>query len=224
MRRFVLKVGGSYFLDGNHIREDVLSDFVDLIKQQKQLKLAIIVGGGKRARNYQADARKMKLTEFDCDVVGVKASQENAFQISRALGKLAIQTIPQTLIEARQLWEKGVLVMGGTEPGHTTDAVAALLAEATKSDLIVLTNVDGIYTEDPKYHKNAKKIPKMSFKNFLELVLKQDKLRPGENYVVDSLAAKVISRSKIHTQIIDGRNIVNLKAALSGKLTGTLIA
>jgi len=223
MQRIVLKVGGSYFLDGDKMREDVLSDFVDLVKSFNNIELAVVVGGGKRARNYQEDARKKKMTEFDCDLLGIKASQDNAVQISKALGNLSVNKIPKTLVEARDFWKERILIMGGTEPGHTTDAVAALLAEATKSDLIISTNVDGIYTEDPKYHKDATKIPKMTFNEFLELVMKQDKLRPGENYVVDSVAAKIISRSKIKTRIIDGRDISNVEKAINGKITGTII-
>jgi uridylate kinase len=223
MKSIILKAGGSYFLDGDVMRQDVLSLFVDLIDRIDNLKLAVIVGGGKRARNYQVKARTQKLTEFDCDLLGINASQDNASQIAKALGKRAVQKVPKTLVEARCLWQDKILVMGGTEPGHTTDAVAALLAEATSSDLIISTNVDGVYTTDPKYHKDAEKIEKMKFQDFLELVMKQDKLRPGENYIVDSLAAKIILRSKIKTQIIDGRAINNVEDAMNQKHVGTII-
>ena len=46
--------------------------------------------------------------------------------------------------------------MGGTEPAHSTDAVAAILAEYVKADILVnLTSVDGMYTKDPNKFNDA---------------------------------------------------------------------
>jgi len=61
--------------------------------------------------------------------------------------------------------------MGGTEPGHSTDAVAALLAECVRADLFInASDIDGIYDKDPKKSRDAKRREKMSAEDLLELV------------------------------------------------------
>ena len=57
-----------------------------------------------------------------------------------------------------------VVVMGGLRPGITTDTVATLVAEAWRSDLMVkASDQEGIYTADPRLHKRAQLLPKVSY-------------------------------------------------------------
>ena len=69
----------------------------------------------------------------------------------------------------REMSYREVVVMGGTHPGHTTDGVAAMLAEHTDAELLVIaTSIDGVYTADPKKDPNAEKIEKLSFDELIE--------------------------------------------------------
>lgn len=93
--------------------------------------------------------------------------------------------------------------MGGTVPGHTTDAVAAVLAEYIDADLLVYaTNVDGVYTKDPK-KGDARRFEEMSSDELMEIAI-QDKRKAGGSAVIDFLAARFIERSNIKTLVLDG--------------------
>ena len=114
--------------------------------------------------------------------------------------------------------------MGGTHPGQTTDAVAALAAEKIKATRLVnATSVDGVYTEDPKTNPAAKRIDRMTFKELLEKVV-YAKMEAGSSFIFDPLGAKLISRSKIQTAVVFGRDLQQLSNAIKGQpFVGTLI-
>jgi len=75
---------------------------------------------------------------------------------------------------------------------------------------------------NPLIHKNAKFIPKISWKNFLKRASKI-KFKPGQHFVLDQNAAETIFNYKIKTYIL-GKNLKNLDNLLSGeKFKGTII-
>ena len=112
--------------------------------------------------------------------------------------------------------------MGGTFPGHTTDATAALLAEFVKADMFInATNVDGVYSADPKADPNAVKYDRLSPQQLVEIVSKNS-ARAGTNVVIDLLAAKIIERSGIKTYVILGTP-ENIQKAVRGAAVGTVI-
>jgi len=117
-----------------------------------------------------------------------------------------------------------IVVMGGTHPGHSTDAVAALFAEYIHADLFInATDVDGIYDRDPQKYKDAKRYEKLSVEQLVDMV-KSQSLGAGKYELIDILAAKVIQRSKLKTIFLNGRNIENMKNAIEGKkFIGTVI-
>ena len=107
--------------------------------------------------------------------------------------------------------------MGGTHPGHTTDAVAVMLGEFVRADKFInATSVDGVYTADPKIDKNAKKLDKLTPDELIEITL-QSVSQAGPHIVIDPLAARVIKRSNITTYILDGRDLTALENAIIGK-------
>jgi Uridylate kinase len=54
--------------------------------------------------------------------------------------------------------------MGGTEPGHTTDTVAMLLAERIGANVMInATSVDGVYTADPRKDSSARKLENLDY-------------------------------------------------------------
>ena len=115
-----------------------------------------------------------------------------------------------------------ILVMGGTHPAHTTDAVSATLAEFIDADLLVIaTNVDGVYTKDPRTNKDAKKLEKITTKELIEIT-GSGSISAGSSSVVDPLASKIIDRAKLKTVVINGtpEEILN---AVSGTHNGTTI-
>ncbi len=113
--------------------------------------------------------------------------------------------------------------MGGTTPGHTTDAVAAILAEYVHADILIdATSTDGIYTKDPKKHPDAVKLDELSPARLVEIIA-AERMEAGANLPLDMLAAKIIERSGIPTVVLDGREPGQVVDAVNGKRVGTCV-
>ena len=218
--KVVLSLGGSVFSgETGKIRE--FAKAIETISQENQV--FVVVGGGKLAREYIQRARELGATETFCDYVGIAATRMNAILLISALPSAA-KKVPEDFMEAEELSKLyKVVVMGGTFPGHTTDATAALLAEFVKADMLInATNVDGVYSADPKADPNAVKYDKLSPQQLVEIVSKNS-AKAGTNVVIDLLAAKIIERSRIKTYVILGTP-ENILRAVRGEAVGTAIA
>jgi uridylate kinase len=85
-----------------------------------------------------------------------------------------------------------------------------------------LSNIRYVCDKDPKYHKDAKPIKDISWKDFRKIV--GDKWDPGANLPFDPVAAKEAQRLGLEVAIMDGRDLKNLDDYLSGKpFKGTTI-
>jgi uridylate kinase len=221
--KIVFALGGSIVfpkeLDEGYVER--FSKFALELAQKNSL--VIVVGGGKKARKAIAEARKKGANEVECDYEGIEASRYNASVISQAMG--IEPQVPESLIQARQiLATEGIVLMGGTEPGHSTDAVAALMAEYIDADLLLkVTDVDGIYDKDPQKFKGAKRFDKLAASE-LERMVKELSQDAGKYELMDLLGVKVVQRSKIKMIVLDGRDIENMKKAIEGKkFVGTAV-
>ena len=94
---------------------------------------------------------------------------------------------------------------------QTSDSTSAKLASFLNAEFINLTNVNGLYTSDPRKNKDAKLISKISAKEMKKMANKM-KFTPGQHFVIDQEAAKIVMNKKIKTFIIgnDVKNFVNL--------------
>jgi uridylate kinase len=225
MDTVVLSLGGSILVkdedDPSYIRK--LAKL--LIGISLEHKLYIVTGGGKIARYYIRTGRDLGADEKCLDELGIEVTRLNARLLSVALGEHSCRTIPADYSEAE---EKGkthrIVVMGGVAPGITTDAVASYLAERVRAARLVnATSVDGAYTSDPKKDPKAKKIPRMSHKQLIELV-KATPSGAGPTAVFDPTGAGVLAKAKIPLAIVNGRDLPSLRSALEGKeFEGTLV-
>ncbi len=215
----VLALGGSMIF-GDLSYERVKS-YADVINSHRD-KLAIVVGGGKISREFIEIARKFGADEASCDMLGIEITRLNARLFSLALNNCSPE-IPHDFREAKillNIYEK--IVMGGTFPGHTTDATSALLAEYLSAEqLLIATSVDGVYSEDPVKNPDARRYAELTADELVEIVSRNE-LRAGSSSVVDLLAGKVIQRSRIPTMIFKGTPEI-VKKALRGERVGTII-
>ena len=224
--KVVISLGGSILIPGENDGE-FLSKLTSLLKDlSKSYQLYVVCGGGKVARYYINTARDMGTSEYDLDILGILATRANAKMLQLGLKDISNEVIPETIEEAAKLGDDGkIVVMGGTVPGHTTDGVSAALAEAVGASRIInATSVDGVYTSDPKKDPNAKKISKMTFEELNEM-LKGDH-GAGKSGVFDAMGAEITLRCKIPLLIIYGRDLAEMKNAVSGSLSinGTVIS
>jgi len=207
--KIVISLGGSLISLSDL---EYLKKFAEFLNKHKDIDFYIVIGGGKTAREYINAARRLGAIEKYLDRVGIEVTRLNAMLLNVFFGK----RIPHTIKEAGKL--STPVIMGGTTPGHSTDAVAALLSKEVKADmLIIATDVDGIYDKDPKKYKEAKMFEKLPIKKLKKMVGEGWK-KAGENVVVDPIACDIIEKEKIKTIVINGKNLNQLENAIYGKL------
>lgn len=219
----VLKIGGSLVYPGKADQEYVRDVVSVILGLKRRTVVGVVVGMGKRGEKPLLAARKRKVSEYDLDLVAIKQTRKNAVILRKALGLRG--PVPETIDAARrEARRKGITVIGGTVPGHTTNTVAALLAEALGArELVNATNIDGVYTKDPRKFPNATKFNRMHFDQLIALAAKQDARGARGHFVFDLLAAKLIARSSIKTYIIRGTP-AEIRATLAGRTHGTIVS
>jgi len=170
-------------------------------------------------------ARELKENNYELDQLAITVTKANARLVKAAIpGAVFFEDVGRA---TSYLAAGGrMVVMGGTTPGQTTDAVAALLAEdCGASRFVNLSNVPAIYTEDPAKDKHATRIPHMTHREFVSFVEKKVKQTPGQNFIVDQIAAKVLARSNIDAHFVKGTDMKQVVAAIKGqKHNGTVIS
>ena len=225
MAKLAISIGGSIILQENREVEYLKKLAKLLISQSKRNKLFIVVGGGKLSRTYITLARELGADESFLDDIGIASTRLNARLLIAALKGHAYPKVAKDIDEA---WiaskSHSIIIMGGTHPGHTTDAVAAMLGERVGADRFInATAVDGVYSADPNKNPDAKRFRKLTPQKLLELTITSEH-KAGPHIVIDPLAARIIQRSGIPTYVVLGTDMNALRDAMAGKATsGTLI-
>lgn len=218
----VLSLGGSLLYEKNRFNTTFVKKIGVLLAKQK--KLAVVVGGGVRARKAANAVRARGKTEFFADEAAIKATRWNARAIAKAIGSRAV--FARAFEDAvRAIASSKIPVMGGVLPGLTTDAVAVLLAERLSARRVInASDVDGVYSIDPKKSLRAKKFPRLTHKQLVALAVEQDSREAGANFIFDLVACKLAARSSIRLEFVNGRNLEELGHALKGvKHSGTIV-
>jgi uridylate kinase len=220
--KIIISLGGSRIVP-NKVDYEFLKKFKKIInKIKKGNKIVIVTGGGNLAREYINALKKEGLNDRILSLIGIKTTKLNAMLVSNFLRANVL--IPDSLSEVKKLLKKNIFVCGavGFHPKMTSDGAAADIARHMCADVFVnITNVKGLYDKDPKL-KNAKFIPEISFNDFNKIVDKI-KFKPGQHFVLDQSAAKIICRNKIKTIITDDINNL-VKVVESKKFIGTVIS
>lgn len=220
----VISLGGSLVNPG---KPDIhyIQSFCRVLRLT-QHNFAIVVGGGKLARVYAQKAREKGANEFEADVAAIEATKKNAKSVIDALKNQApgkvYPKVCDSFHEAKKALQKyRFVLMGGTIPGITTDSDTVLLAECVHSSRVLnLSNVDAVYSANPHENPNAKKYKTMTYQQLIELAGNNDQRVAGTHFVFDFLACKLIARSKIETHFVHGKNLLDVKKAIEGRLHG----
>ena len=221
--KIVIAIGGSILL--KDYDSERFKQYSKILKElTKEHELFVVVGGGKPARDYIAVVRELGAGEAQCDDIGIEVTRINAKLLLSALGDAAYQRVPQNFQEALEFSSSGkIIVMGGTEPAHSTDAVSAILAEYIHADkLINLTSVDGMYTKDPNKFDDAELISEITATDLLDFLNGKD-MKAGTYEFFDTTAVQMIKRSDLETVIANGYNPENLIKAINGENIGTKV-
>lgn len=243
MKTKVLSVGGSIIApDGVDV--ELLSEFSRMIckwlDENKDSRLVFVAGGGAPARVYQNayrnvaakfdDRQKAMLsfanqeeTDYACDWIGITATRLNAQILKTVFGSLCQQEVITDPTKVCNFTGR-ILVAAGWKPGFSTDTDAVYLAEQFNADTVVnLSNIEKVYTDDPRKNPDAKPIDSISWTDFRKMV--GDEWVPGKNCPFDPIASKKAQELGLKVICAAGKNISNLENILNEKdYIGTTIA
>ena len=227
----VLSVGGSIVVPGNP-DTDFLSKFIIMVKewlsQDNERKLILVIGGGSPARVYQnaysdiCQKTDSISVQNAADWIGIMATRLNAQLVKAAFGSLCENDVVYNPTENINFSGR-ILVAAGWKPGFSTDNDAVLLAEKFNAKTVVnLSNIEKVYTDDPRKNPDAKPIDSISWKDFRKMV--GDEWTPGKNCPFDPIASKKADECNMTVICAGGKNIENIKNILNDKpFTGTKI-
>ena len=221
--RIVAAIGGSILLQDYNAER--FREYAKLLKEQsEEHEIFVVVGGGRPARDYIGVVRDLGAGEAKCDDIGIEVTRVNAKLLLLALGDAAYQKVPHNFQEALEYSATGkIIVMGGTEPAHSTDAVSAILAEYVQADLLInLTAVDGLYTKDPKKFDDAELIEEITASDMMGII-SGNEVKAGTYEFIDTTAIQMIKRSNLETVIANGNDPQNLIRAIKGEKIGTRV-
>jgi uridylate kinase len=184
-RRALLKLSGEALAGGKGggLDYQVVEALAEEIKKVHALgvHLGVVVGGGNIIRG--AMASREGLDRVSADYMGMLATVINALALQNVLEGLGVETRVMTAIRMESLaepyirrrmmrhFEKGRLVIfaGGTgNPYFSTDTAAVLRALEMEAEVVLkATNVDGVYTADPRTDPAATLLQEITFQDAL---------------------------------------------------------
>jgi uridylate kinase len=229
--RALLKVSGEALAGemGSGLDYLVVETLADEIKEVHALgvQLCLVVGGGNIIRG--ATASREGLDRVSADYMGMLATVINALALQDVLEKIGVNTRVMTAIRMESLaepyirrrairhLEKGRLIIfaGGTgNPFFSTDTAGVLRALEVEADVILkATNVDGIYTGDPRKDASATFIPELSFQ---EAIVK--------NYaVMDANAFGLCKANQLPIIVFNINQPGAIARVLQGERVGTIV-
>src|SRR5437588_6170760 len=190
----VIQIGGLSIMDRGHTA--VLPVLDEIVVNQEKYTQVIGVGPGVRARHVLSVGLDLGLPTGALATLAAKSSAQNAYMISCLLAAhgfvyleapFIVQLLPAMLAAARgavfngippyDLWEHPPAL--GKIPPHGSDAGSYLVGEAFGArSVILLKDVDGLYTADPKTHPYAEFIPEIHAADLMRMQLSTLPIEP----------------------------------------------
>ncbi len=227
----MLKISGESLAGSNEqgFDFDILNDLANSIKtlHSKKLKISIVLGGGNFIRG--SSFSNGVVDRVTSDYMGMLGTVINSLALQSNLKKIGIDSRVMTAISINKVAEpyiknkatshlnknRVVIFASGTgNPFFSTDTAAVLRASEMKSDVIFKgTKVDGIYDKDPVQNKDAKKISKISYSDYLNKEIK----------VMDATAISLAKDRSLPIIIFSILNTSNILDILEGKGSYSII-
>jgi uridylate kinase len=231
-RRVLLKLSGEalmgpaeYGLDAATV-DALARELVEV--HETGLEFALVIGGGNIYRGMKAAAAGMDRTTGD--YMGMLATVFNSLAVqealerhgadTRVLSALDVREVAEPYIRRRAIrhLEKGRVVIfaaGTGNPFFTTDTAGALRAVEIGADAIMkATKVDGIYSADPMLHKNAERLPHVTYIDVLNRGLQ----------VMDAAAISLCMDNKLPIIVFDLTRSGNIKRIVLGEPVGSIVS
>jgi len=189
-KRILLKLSGEALMgdDAYGINRVTINNIAAQIKDVVDLgvQVAVVIGGGNIFRGVAPAAAGMD--RATADYMGMLATVMNAMALQDAMKNIDLNARVQSALNIEQVAEpyirgksiryleegRGVIFGAGTgNPFFTTDTAAALRGMEMNAEIVLkATKVDGIYTDDPKKNKDAKRYETVTFDEAIQKNLK----------------------------------------------------
>ena len=230
-RRVVVKVSGEALMGpddfGIHLPtlERIAADLVAV--HALGVGLGVVVGGGNIFRGMTVSQKG--IARVTGDMMGILATVMNALALegaiekagvkARAMSALAMPEICETYERQRALrhlaQKRIVLLAAGTgNPFFTTDTTAVLRAAEIGADAVLkATDVDGVYSADPKTDRQAKRFDRLTHQEAIERRLK----------VMDATAFALAQENRIPIIVFSIRKKGAIEAVLRGEGRSTKV-
>jgi molybdenum storage protein len=229
----VIQIGGLSIIDRG--RTALLPLLDEIVAMQEQHQQLIGVGSGVRSRHILSVGLDLGLPTGALATLAAKDSAQNAYMVSCLLAQhgfvyleapFLVQLLPAMLAAARgavfngippyALWEHPPAI--GKIPPHGSDAGSYLIGEVFGArSVVLLKDVDGLYTADPKSDPSADFIPEIRAEDLLRMQLPTLPIEP----VVLHLLMR--ARSMRSIRLVNGLVPGNLTKALADEPIGTMI-
>ena len=229
-KRVLLKLSGEAFAGSG--TDSIDSATLDLIASQIQevvvagVEIAIVVGGGNiwrgraaRSSMDRASADYMGMLATVINALALQDALEGAGVVTRVLSAISMHQIAEPYIRRRAIrhLEKGRVVIfaaGTGNPYFTTDTAAALRAVEIAADAILkATQVDGVYSADPKKDPSAVRFESLEYLDVLQRGLE----------VMDNTALTLCMDNGLPIVVFELGRPGNIKKAIWGEPIGTIV-
>lgn len=231
-KRVLLKISGEALMGSTEYGIDMPTclGFAEEIAAAREhgAEICLVIGGGNIFRGMKGAAQGMERSQADS--MGMLATIMNALAMQSALESIGVQTRVQSGIRMDEVcepfirrrairhMEKGRVVIfaaGTGNPYFTTDTGAALRAAEMHCDAMMKgTQVDGVYSADPKTDPNATRYDTLTYQDVLARNLK----------VMDASAVSLMRDTNIPIVVFSLHNKGALQDVLTGKGPSTVIS
>ena len=191
------------------------------------VQVCLVIGGGNIFRGLKGVASGLERSSADhmgmlatvMNALGVQSVLEKMDVATRVLSAIPITTMCEPYIRRRALrhMEKGRVVIfaaGTGNPFFTTDTAAALRAAEMNCDALLKgTQVDGVYSDDPKLVVDAKRFDRLSYRDVLTHDLK----------VIDASAISLCRENNIPIIVFSIHSTGAFADVMTGKGKSTII-
>jgi uridylate kinase len=230
-KRVLLKISGEALMGDREFGIDIKScrELAEELKTALEtgVEMCLVIGGGNIFRGMNGAAHGMERAQ--ADNLGMLATVMNALAMQNALESVGVPTRVQSAIQMQQIcepfirrramrhMEKGRVVIfaaGTGNPFFTTDTGAALRAAEMNCDAMLKgTQVDGVYSADPKLDDTATRYDHLDYMDVLSQELR----------VMDATAISLMKERKIPIVVFSMHETGSLLEVLTGRGVSTLI-
>jgi len=187
---------------------------LDFIKNGN--RAVIVAGGGGTNKKYNAAAQKAaKIKNVDLDWLGIAATKLNAELLRVIFGAAAYEEVAVDPTKKIKM-NKKIIIASGWLPGCSSDKDAILWAKNFGATSVVnLTNIDYIYSKDPKKFKDAKRLEKIKWAEYRKMV--GNKWIPRMHAPFDPIASGLAEKLGMEVIIMEANHLNNFKKFLKGE-------